>query len=412
MRIVGHAASLPRGPRLRYKAPVSLARRVALAMTLASFIGLSAWELSRTPRHPYMDLDNRFSDHFSHLNTARLFPRLGLDIWRVPLREVLSRATPQDRAALPADVVCSDCIFIVPGWSKAVLVNWPHVRRPYPPGDLVLVAPLAALYHFTDISFTAMNRLLIVLFLFAAHLGLFLLFDALFAAGAFELALPALLGASTALHWTLNGFYDGALLVPLVLCWRFLGQRRGLAALVAYCAAAFLHYRAYFYGPWALWALWLIVRDKQWRTWGRAGWAAAAAGAFMGAASLGTWILTLPSMIGPPMMRTALQSTSWEANRAPVALALITAALCLAAFAAARAWLDAAMLISVGAIVTRMPSGGHWYAVSLVPWLCAAVGGRRAPLVAAGRTLAFLFLCFHVWREDPLPAWIANLVTR
>ena len=46
-------------------------------------------------------------------------------------------------------------------------------------------------------------------------------------------------------HWTLEGFYDVAMIAPLLLCWRYLGQRRGLAAGVAFCAAAFLHFRAY-----------------------------------------------------------------------------------------------------------------------------------------------------------------------
>src|SRR5207302_10506100 len=220
-------------------------RRRTLLLCAASFVAFSAWELLR-PAHPYVDLSRgHFTDHFSHLNAARLFTRFGARIWTVPLDKTLKRATPAERRAMPRDVNCTpDCVFVMPGWSKPVTQNWPHVVRYTPLGALALVAPLAALYHFTPLSFTMTNRLLLVLFLFFAHLGLFVLLDGLWSlpeplcSAAF---LPGLIGANEILHWTLEGFYDAILVAPLLLCWRFLGQRRGLWAITAYCVAAFFH---------------------------------------------------------------------------------------------------------------------------------------------------------------------------
>src|SRR5262249_46997745 len=150
--------------------------------------------------------------------------------------------------------------------------NWPQVVRFVPLGNLLYMAPLAALYHFTDVSFTLTNRLLIVLFLLAAHAGLFVMLDGLLSAPEgvrFTSLLPALLGASTLVHWSLEGFYDAVIVAPLLLCWRWLGQRRALPALAAYCAAAFLNFRAYYYAPWAVLAAVMAVRDRPLREWTR-----------------------------------------------------------------------------------------------------------------------------------------------
>src|SRR5438105_12814524 len=107
---------------------------------------------------------------------------------------------------------------------------------------------------------------------------------------------PAFLGTNAVLRWTMEGFYDSAMLVPLLLCWRYLGQRRGLAAGVAFCAAAFLHFRAYYYAPWAVAAAFIVVRDRQWRDWRGRDFAALAAGAVLGAASLVSYFLALPGL--------------------------------------------------------------------------------------------------------------------
>lgn len=391
------------------------ARRVALAVSACSFVAWSAWELAR-PAHPFADLSNgRFTDHFSHLNAARLFTRRGLDLWRVPLLRELPRATPAQRAALPRDVVCRDCVFVVDGWRKPVSQNWPDVVRFVPFGNLLLVAPVAALYHFTDLSFTASNRLLIVWFLLWAHLGLFVLLEGILAlpgALAASSLLPAVFGVSVLIHWTLEGFYDAVLIAPLLLCWRFLGERRGLAALVAYCAAAFLNFRAFYYAPWALAAAWLIVRDRQWRSFGRRDQAAVGLAAIFAAGSLWPYFLALPGLLAFPHYASPLLVARDHVDPAALAVAGVIALIAIAAFAAARAWIDAATLGFVLFVLTQVRQTSPWYTVALVPWLCAAPRAapvERGALVWGARALVFCFVALHVHGDDPLPMWLKQV---
>src|ERR1700693_2939175 len=92
-------------------------RRWAVCMTVVSFVGWSSWELLRPPVNPLMDWSRKYTDHFSHMNAARLFLRFGDEIWRKPLIELLPRPTAQQYALLPGDAkVCRDCPFIAPGW--------------------------------------------------------------------------------------------------------------------------------------------------------------------------------------------------------------------------------------------------------------------------------------------------------
>jgi len=50
----------------------------------------------------------------------------------------------------------------------------------YPPGDMLLVAPIAALYHYTNLSFGGACHLLIGWFIVLAHSALFYFFLMLF----------------------------------------------------------------------------------------------------------------------------------------------------------------------------------------------------------------------------------------
>ena len=396
-------------------------RRLALVLSLVSFVAFSSWELLRPARTPLMDLSNTFSDHFSHMNAGRLFLRVGLDVWRKPLVEMLPPPTPQQAANLPPVARwCRDCAFIVPGWEKPVLQSWPTVVRFYPPGDMVLTAPIAALYHFTDLSATDANRLLLVLILACAHLGLFLLLDGLFAAPdglRWHALLPGFYGVTVVLHWSLEGFYDVSMVAPLLLCWRWLGQRRGLAAAVAFCAAAFLHFRAYYYAPWFLAAIVLIVRERQWRTWARRDVAALGAGALMGAASLGSYLLAVPGLLSFSTYPSPLFIGHGHFDGEALGMAALVTLLAIAAFALSHSLLDALLVPWIALILITVRQTMPWYMVAVVPWLCAVPRpgkAERAPLVLDARLLLFLFLAAVVHPDqrigtDLMPTWLAKL---
>ena len=138
----------------------------ALIVTITSLVLWSAWELGRPETHPYGDLSRgSFTDHFSHLTTTRLFPRVGIDIWRKPTRDFGHRLTDAETRELPADIPAKGNnreVFAVDGWpiEKPLVASWTHLPRLHPPGDLMLIAPVALAYSFTSLSFTAANRLL------------------------------------------------------------------------------------------------------------------------------------------------------------------------------------------------------------------------------------------------------------
>ncbi len=399
------------------------ARRWVLALTVTSFLGWSTWELTRPPTNAFMDLSGWFTDHFSHMNAGRLFFRFGPDVWRVPLNRLLPRPTAAQLEALPDDVKrCRDCLFVAPGWEKPVVQSWPHVVRFYPPGDMVLTAPVAVLYHFTPLSFTNANRLLLVILLGAAHLGLFLLLDGLLSAPPevrYSSLLAGFLGVNFLLRWTLEGFYDSALLFPLLLCWRYLGQRRGLAAGVAFCAAAFLHFRAYYYAPWAIWAAAMVVRERQWRTWTPRDWTAAGAAALLGGASLTTYFLALPGLLAVDQLLSPLLITKAHVVAPALWVAAAVGAVAVAAFFAASSRIDAAMAGWIGLVLTQVRQSLAWYPLAAVPWMVSPPRpGRpeRAPLVMEARVLVFLFLVLYVHGERPyafeavIPTWILRLL--
>jgi hypothetical protein len=252
--------------------PGGLRRRRALAVVLVSFAGWACWYVAHRNAHPFGDLSRgSFTDHFSHMNAARLFARVGADIWRRPIGEQGRPLSVGEASQLPADLrpYANEAeMRWIEGWpaSKPFFSSWVGFPRFYPPGDLLLVAPLSAAYHFTSLSFSAVNRLLILYFLLLAHVSLY------FALRNFSLGRDAWLGPiglffvyTELIHWSLEGFYDVAMVGPLVLCAGFLVAKRGLAALLAYCAAAFIHFRALIFAPFAAYAVYLIFQERPWR---------------------------------------------------------------------------------------------------------------------------------------------------
>src|ERR1700679_2861493 len=128
------SSALPNGP--------AQVHRMAVLLTVLSLLAWSAFIVART-HHPFHDIDNgTFTDHFSHLNAARIFPRVGLDLWRKPIADQFRRETPEELQALPFALRYPGTFF-VPGWplDKPLQQSWWHIPRLYPPGDLLLVSP-------------------------------------------------------------------------------------------------------------------------------------------------------------------------------------------------------------------------------------------------------------------------------
>jgi hypothetical protein len=233
-------------------------RPLALGLTL-SLCGWTGYLLLRP--HPSIvgDLSRGwFSDHFSHLHGARAALFGSVNIWREPIREALRPLTAEERASLPPDLgqvagLPASESYRLPGSraDKPVVVSWSHLSRPYPPGDILAVLPVALVYEFTTLSFSAACHLLIWLFVAYAHVALYLLGRVLLSMPRVGLAVFSV-AYFESIHWALEGFYDVAALIPLA--WSALAARRKdwLSSLLGYALALFVHFRALFFLPWAL----------------------------------------------------------------------------------------------------------------------------------------------------------------
>lgn len=390
-------------------------------LTLASLAIWIGWELLRGPHHPYGDLSNgHYTDHFSHLNAARLLPRAGLDIWRKPLTQLLRPLTHEERARLPADVKAAAYpdgeAYFVPGWpaDKPMIASWSFNPRFYPPGDALLFAPVALLYHFTQLSFAGANLLALLLLLVYAHVSLYF---ALRATEEEPLRLFTLLMVYFPLvHWTLEGFYDAAILAPLILCAQQLGRGRGIGAILAFCCAAAMHFRAFFFAPWACAALALVLRERQWRSWGARGWAMAVAAGALAMAALVPFALLQPALRALGTSNVIALSVG-PALRPQVMAFTVAAALAAAFLWRAGAILELILLAWVMLMLFSLHQAEQWHSVVLLAWLCAPIfghwrpapGSDVVPMALQARLWFVLCAAAMVFHESPLPTWIARL---
>jgi len=388
---------------------LSRAQRKALLCTLLSLVGWSLWNGLRDFDHPWGDLSRgQFSDHFSHMNAARVFPRVGRDIWRRPIDALFPRLTSAEMARLPRDLKrfggLGGGFFEVPGWpaDKPLLTSWPNKPRMYPPGDMLLVAPVALLYHYTGLSFSGACRLLIGLFIVTAHLALFLFFLTYFEQGSAIAWLICFFAYAQVMRWTLDGFYDPIAMVPLILCVRYSARRRGLAAVVAYCVGTVLHFRVFLQAPWVLWAAAQAMRDRFWRhlCWRRV--LALGVAGLCAVLSLYVFALDWPTL-GLVAINNPLHHAGLGADKAMTWSCRVVALVCALTFLSQRAWFDLATLGWLALAIFGLREFYPWHLLIAMSWLVAPA--RRQ--VVAGVRLAFLVTVVTiVFKDSFAPQWL------
>jgi hypothetical protein len=395
----------------RWLRRMSSAQRKALAVTLISLVGWSVWNGFRTFDHPWGDLARgQYTDHFSHMNAARIFPRMGRDIWRVPIADRYRLLTQDELSAIPKDVGAGASmtggIFYVPGWpiEKPLAISWSNKTRMYPPGDMLLVAPIAFLYHYTRLSFTNACRILLSWFIVLAHVALFFFFLTFFEGKGRGIDwLICFFVYSHVLYWTLNGFYDAVAIVPMVMCARYLGQRRGLAAAVAYCVGAMVHFRVFFLAPWALFAAWVMLRDKFWRRFHIRDAIAITVALICAVVSLYVFWLDWGSLahvgINNPIH-------SHAPNKAMIWNFKLLLLACAVAFIVARAWLDLAVLLWLGIITFSLRELYYWHFLISMSWFVAPA---KRPYVSAARVAFLLTALALFFGDSSTPTWLRSL---
>ncbi len=418
VRGLGYLGSLARGT-ARFGRGADGRALLFCALSLLGWLSFLAW---RPVTHPWGDLARgAFTDHFSHMNAARAFPRIGLEIYRRGPMLMVPPVSGKELAELPADVQSGGSwtggIYPMPGstWDKPWVTSWSGFPRPYPPGDLLLVAPVAYLYDQTDLSFTDANRLLIALFMIYAHIGLF--FGTRLVAREASLATPVLwlcwaLIYLEAVHNTLDGFYDFAVAAPLFLCFEYLRARRSLAAAVAYSAAAVIHFRVLFLAPLSLYAVYLFARERQWRAFGVRQVPAALALALLSFATLGTFWLVTPAL---RQMNVTNPANVWlQPLATPTVLWLIAVVLiCAVLLAVARAFFDLVMVLWLGCMYLSLREAQPWHSLIVSTWLLAPVftaAPRGAEAVRLVRLVFIAFVALFLLRNPLWPnVWMPGL---
>jgi hypothetical protein len=400
-------------------------RKRLLVVVSASLALWLIWHAGRANEHPYGDLGRgRFTDHFSHMNAARIFTRIGTDIWRRGVGTMFPRATQEQAARMPKDVRAAwpGEVYPIDGWpiEKPVVQSWSAVPRLYPPGDMVLVAPVALLYHFTSLSFAGANRLLIAWFLVFAHVALFFVLSVVVEqwdkTGPVS-TFAALIVSGELIFWALQGFYDCATVTPLLLCAIFLWKRRPLAAILAYCIAAFIHFRAFFLAPLALWAAWMFIEDKRWKSWSWRDSTAAALALVTGLASLATFFMVYDAID---------QQLDGKANPvhigahglgdSNVIVFLVCFAIGIALLLRKKAWIDASILAWWGLSLVTLPGPYPWYDIVPMAWIVMPVLGaceedpRGAVTVHVVRVATFGWSCAFVLRNHLWPTWLGSIL--
>jgi hypothetical protein len=394
----------------RWLRRLSSAQRKALLLTLVSLLGWSLWNGFRKYEHPWGDLSKgKFTDHFSHMNAARVFPNMGLDIWRVPIATKYRPLNWSELAEIPDDVRAGGSltggVFYVPGWpkDKPLAIGWSHKTRMYPPGDLLLVAPIAALYHYTGLSLSGACRILIGWFIILAHAALFFFFLNFFESKGSGLDwLIGFLVYSHVMYWTMEGFYDAVAIVPLVVCTRYLDRRRGIAAGLAFCVGSLLHFRAFFHAPWAIWALGLALRDRFWRRVRVRHVVAIMLALMCGCASIFVFWLDWASL-KDVIINNPLRTNLSPHDKAIIWNFKVVLALCALTFLWARSWMDLVQIIWLAYIAFTLREFYYWHMLIATAWVAAPA---PRPIVRAAR-FAFLVTTVAILFRDPFaPEWL------
>jgi hypothetical protein len=396
--------------------------RRAKGIVIVSLVLWTAWVFFGPKKHPFGDLSNgNYTDHLSNMNCARVFPRVGIDLWRKPVSEMFPELTPEERARLPDDVWAGASetggIYKVPGWpeKKPLATSWSHQPRLYPPGEILLFAPISLIYHYTPLPAWWANRCALFICVLAAHAAFYLLLAA-YLTGGNGCQAPSLIALfivySISINWSLQGFYDMAAVVPLLLCGKYTLESRRVDALLAYSASVAIHYRAFIFAPISLWAIFGILRNREWINWNRAEWFKIAVALGLTAASLSTFVIVWPVISrGPINNPVNLWAASGQNSLLSVNVVVFAAA--MLAFAWRRDFFDCVILMAFALYLVSVRDVRPWHILVPLAWVGLPVlvpGGSEPRYFAFVRDvrLVVLLLASTTVFENPLLTWLRD----
>lgn len=389
----------------RFAVPRMRGPRTKVVVILAlSFLLLSTW-IVRHGAFPNGAWAPGSSDHYSHWSSAILFYHRGAEIYRKPLDKVCPSVAAEGvyTAVATGDV----CNITERAGLRPLVTNWRQFPRPYPPGWLLWHAPAAFLYEHTTVSFHALNRLVVIQDLFAAHLAIFALASLLLLgprrAHPATLAMRLLvvsLGASELIRWSMLGYYDVAAVACMLFGVMALRSRRDLGAAAWLTAALFLHYRAIWVAlPLLAWTA-FRVDDRRRLLPLLLPLGLTAVALFLVWGSLRSFPLTNPVL----HFRFDKRNPEHWNVAVPIVVALVV-------LLYNRAYLLLGILGFHFYVISRTPQVQPWHALSLLPLIAfAAIHTRRRHAEEVAVTAIVLVECRQVFDVVPLPgAWLAAL---
>ena len=183
-----------------------------------------------------------------------------------------------------------------------------------------------------------------------------------------------------------------------------------MPALTAYSIATFIHFRAFFFAPFALWAVWLIVKQREWHNRPLRYMICAVLVFTLSFSSLWAFYLVFPAL------------KTWEIG-SPVNLAgtikpwaflvfVCGTAGCAGLLIRAGAWFDLVLLCWMSYMWSQLPYAHSWYILVEVAWMGSAVilsTKDRLPLVGYARAGYTIIIAISVCEFIPVFGFLYKL---
>lgn len=214
-------------------------------------------------------LVDRYTDHYSHVFATLLLPHRGFDIYAKPMEEVchykLPRVGPQPLKAR------HECNIDERKEQRSLYINWRNNPRVYPPGSQAYSLLEAALWQHTGISFKNLNLIIVVKYLLAAQLFLWLMLFFRFHLGHsahsrhWTILRSIIIGYAylECLHWSMMGQYDVIAVSFNFLAIFYFIQKRFLISALVWSIAVFLHYRSLWFLSIFCISMYNFLKEKQ-----------------------------------------------------------------------------------------------------------------------------------------------------
>jgi len=383
------------------------ASHVGRWIILGAVVAAASFASTSKFNRPMRTLGGWGSDHISHVFSALLFGERGYRIYTEPPSRLLEPAP--NSAALAREFRWDpEGVFVRPGngVSLALLINWPHVPRAYPPGSALVHGPIAWLYAARVIGIDGAARSAVALYALAAVAASIQFWPIVIRMfrNAQVAGIPERVGAAVAIAavaicvsqlflWAFEGFYDPIFVLCLIVALSWYVRARWNTALLWYAVALALHFRALWFAPLAIACLWQRYQDTRLGKVRRVIDGTFVVALFIGAAAMAAFLLFYGHLVPGETWQIRSRLYLWSSDFSPARLTMV--ALASTVTAAVLWWhhdrLGAAIVITIAMLLPGIPQVEAWHSLALVP-LVFHCGQRGSASLAAVACAFYAFL--------------------